>query len=282
MPSHPLDTLVTLPGVEQAVGRAREACEELRWHRALRRQWPVARTEAGVRCAHAGGVVDGLRLPLALVRDLARGAAEPPSGPEGEAAVGGLRAQAEVERRLPAPGARRAAAMPLGQLLARLDAAAVGDTPEAGRPRTAAPQDLRGLGEAVGPDELGVRLGMLAELVAAPLPARIPALLRAAVVLGEVLTLRPFVRGNGVVGRAAFRYLLTVDGVDPVGVVVPEVAWAAVPTVHLAAAAGFATGTEQGVAGWLVHCAEAVVAGAEEGTRVADAVLAGRLAPVEG
>ncbi len=52
---------------------------------------------------------------------------------------------------------------------------------------------------------------------------------------------------------------------------------AAAPVPYLATAARFATGTPEGVAAWIGACADAVVAGAAEGRRVADAVLAGRL-----
>jgi hypothetical protein len=93
---------------------------------------------------------------------------------------------------------------------------------------------------------------------------------------GELLTLRPFVRGNAAVARAVLRHQLTRTGVDPVGVVVPEVAWLHQPTVHLSRAAGMASGTPEGAAAWLRHCAAAVVRGAQEATEVADAVLAGR------
>lgn len=289
MPSHPLDALTRLDGVADAVAEARSACEELRWHRALRRQWLVARTEAGVRCAQAGAVVDGVRLPLDLVRDLARGAAGTPSGADVGAALAALRVQAEIERLMPAPGAVQATrAIPFNQLLARLHAAATagaaqgagpgGSSDVVGRPRSdGQPQDLRGLGPAPSGAELSARLGQLADLVAAPLPPQVPALVLAAVVHGEVLALRPFARGNGPVARAAFRHLLTSGGVDPVGVVVPEARWAQEPNAYLAAAARFATGTPDGVAHWLRYCAQSVVSAAAVGRAVADAVLAGRL-----
>lgn len=281
MPSHPLEPLVDLPGVAEAVAEARAACETLRWHRALRRQWPAARTEVGIRCAQAGLEVDGVRVPLDLVRDVARGAERPPAGVEGELVLGALRLQAEVERLMAAPGSTaRAATVPWGQLLARLHSAVVagGDPASTGRPRTdRQPQDLRGLGEAATGGVLSGRLAGLAELAGAPLPPTVPALVLAAVVHGELLTLRPFDRGNAAVARAVFRLQLTHGGVDPVGVVVPEVAWRTLPNVHLGAAAGFATGTPDGVAAWVRHCAQAVVVGAQEGTRVADAVLAARL-----
>lgn len=281
MPGHPLEPLLT-DDVLGAVEGARSACETLRWHRALRRQWGVARVEAGVRSAWAGGAVDGWRLPLDLVRDVARGASLPPAGPDGAALAGALRVQGAVEQRMSAPGAPGADRTPAGQLLAHLHAAVVGDA-EAGRLRVDAPaQDLRGLGLAPAGDELAARVSGLAVLVAERLPAHVPALVLVAVVHGELLALRPFARGNGAVARAFARHLLTARGVDPVGVVVPEVRWAAEPTVYLSAAARYATGTPQGVAHWLRYYAESVVTGAAEGTAVADAVLAGRLGSVEG
>lgn len=274
---HPLVALAALPGVPEAVEEAREACTRLRWHRALRRQWAVVRAEADVRAAWAGLAADGVRVPLDLVRDVARGAAEPPSGPAGGAVLGALRVQAEVSRMMAAPGAAGPAAppVPLAQLLARLHAVLGTDAP--GRPReTVAPQDLTGLGAAPEGTELAHRLRGVAELVAQPLPPGAPALVRAAVVHGELLVLRPFDAGNGAVARAVLRHLLTRDGVEPVGVVVPETAWTAQPMLHLSRAAGFATGQPGAVGAWLVHCAEAVVAGARDASEVADAVLAGR------
>ncbi len=45
----------------------------------------------------------------------------------------------------------------------------------------------------------------------------------AAVVQGELLALRPFTTGNGLVARAMFRALVVGRGLDPTGVAVPEV-----------------------------------------------------------
>ena len=280
MPGHPLEPLLHLDGVAQAVDQARRACEELRWHRALRRRWAVVRTESGVRAAHAGMILDGLRLPLALVRDVARGAASPPAGPDGDALLAALRVQAEVERLMAPPGATLGAgAVPFGQLLVRLHVAAAGGPSEwTGRPRDGQqPDDLRGLGPAPTGGGLAARLGVLADLVARPLPAQVSALVLAAVVHGELLALRPFGEGNGAVARGMVRHLLTARGVDPVGVVVPEVRAAREPNVYLSTAAGFISGTPEGVAAWLRYCAGAVTTGAEEGRAVAEAVLAGRL-----
>lgn len=300
----PLAGLVALPGVADAVDAARRACEELRWHEAYRRRWREVRAEAGIRSARASAALDGARVPVDVVRALAVGGragavggpgagafgstgapgvprAGARGGPDVDVAVGALRAAAEVERSMPDLGARGAAVLPpLAQLVARVHSAAGRDwLPDdaLGRLRTdAPPQDLYGLGPApVGPDLAG-RVDLLTQVLGA---TRAPALVVAAVVHGELLTLRPFAAGNGVVARAVARLVLTARGLDPTGSLVPEAAWAATPNPYLAAAAGFATGTPEGVAGWVVTCARGVVDGAGHAREVADAVLAGRLTP---
>jgi hypothetical protein len=94
----------------------------------------------------------------------------------------------------------------------------------------------------------------------------------------EVASVRPFVRGNGVVARAAERAVLQATGLDPTGVAVPEVGHLQGGLApYVGALAAYVTGTTEGVAVWLRHCAEAVVAGADEGMRVCAAVRTGRL-----
>lgn len=277
MPTHPLEPLLALDGVAAAVEEARAACETLRWHRGLRRRWAVARVEAGVRSAWAGAALDGVRLPLDLVRAVATGASGLPAGPDGTVLAGALRAQAAVEAAMPAPGGTRTERTPPGQLLAGLHAAVVGDE-SSGRLRTdGQPGDPLGLGPAPTGELLAARTAALVELLAAPLPARVPALVLAAVAHGELLALRPFRSGNNALARAVARHLRTVGGLDPTGVVVPEVRWAGEPMVYLSAAARYATGTPDGVAHWVRYAAASVVDGAAVGTAVADAVLEGRL-----
>lgn len=254
-----LHRLAALPGVPEAVVAAREACDRMRRHRALRRQGEPARAEATARAARAGAALDGADLPLAVVRDLLRGAGQAPQDPVGLVARGAVRATVQahtigaVLRTAPA------------QALARLHvAAAAGLVPDdaLGRPNAAAPAgrlaDL-GLLLAAGPD--------------------VPALVVAAVAHGEIMTVRPFPVGCGVVARAVHRAVVVDRGLDPTGVAIPEAAWLDVGTpAYLAALAGYASGTAEGMAHWLLCCAEAVVRGAVHGERVADAVLAGRLA----
>lgn len=279
----PLAPLLDLPGVREAVDRARTACEELRWHEAFRRRWREVRAEADVRAARASAALDGARVPLDLVRQVATGGPaddEAGGAADRRLAAGALRASVLAASWRPDLGGRAEPVVPpLGEVLARLHtAAAAGWLPDAdlGRVRRPGvpPRDLTGLGTAPSGPEVAERLALLTRTVAG---TRAPAVVVAAVVHGEVLALRPFVAGNGVVARALARMLLSGRGLDPTGAVVPEVAWSAAPNPYLAAAARFATGTPDGVATWVSAVADAAVAGAAEGRAVADAVLAGRL-----
>jgi hypothetical protein len=121
-------------------------------------------------------------------------------------------------------------------------------------------------------------LRSVVELCQAALTPGVPGLVVAALVHAEVAAMRPFVQGNAVVARAADRALLQATGLDPTGVAVPEVGHLRGGLApYVGALAAYATGTVDGVALWLRHCAEAVVAGAEEGMRVCAAVREGRL-----
>ncbi|MGY4645401.1 cell filamentation protein Fic [Cellulomonas sp. URHB0016] len=301
-PADPLAGVVELPGVMAAVEAARTACEELRWHEAYRRRWREVRAEAGLRGARASAALDGARVPLGVVRALATSApessavrTEPTGLPDAAGATdvsglsdvtravvwGTVRATALVERLMPDLGARGHVALPpFGQLLARVHAAATEgwlDRSAVGRLRhDESPRDLTGLGPAPRGDDVAARLDLLGRVVAS---TQAPALVVTAVVHGELLAVRPFVAGNGVVARAVARLLLTSRGLDPTGSVVAEAGWSSAPNPYLAAAAGFATGTPDGVAGWVRACAAGVVDGAGQAGRVADAVLAGRIAP---
>ncbi|AEI13130.1 filamentation induced by cAMP protein Fic [Cellulomonas gilvus ATCC 13127] len=271
------------------VERARAACAELRWHEAYRRRWREVRAEAGVRAAQASAGLEGARLPLELARGYATGtaaapgpaaptSAEPPAGPEAVLA-GAVRGAAFAERLMPDLGGREGAALPpLPQLLARAHTLVGAGwlAPDAlGRLRTTEPaRDVTGLGPAPLGREVAARVDLLARTVAT---SGAPALVVAALVHAEILAVRPFVAGNGLVARLAFRVMVTAGGLDPTGSVLPEVAWAAAPQQYVAAAAGYATGRPEGVARWLTACSDAVVAGAAEARRVADGVLTATL-----
>ena len=272
-----LRTLGELPGVAEGGEAAREACTRLRFEEALRRRRPEAAAESRVRGARASAALDGAEVPVARVRALVSGAVEWGSDPVHLVLRGAVQATVESEH---------VVGLVLGapwQALARLHVAAMaGVLPESqvGRPRGAGEdaRELLEVGPAAGAGEVSARLGSVVELCRAAAGPGVAGVVAAAVVHAEIAAVRPFVQGNAVVARAVERALLQATGLDPTGVAVPEVGHLRGGLApYVGALAAYATGTVDGVALWLRHCAEAVVAGAEEGMRVCAAVRDGRL-----
>jgi hypothetical protein len=111
-------------------------------------------------------------------------------------------------------------------------------------------------------------------LVTAPTTA--PAVLVAALVHGELAALAPFGTADGIVARAAGRLTGITRGLDPKAVSVPEVGFVELGrAAYGQALAGYASGTEAGVAGWLVHCCRATEHGALEGLAICESLLRG-------
>lgn len=276
--------LADLPDVAEAVARARESCTRLRWHPALRRRIPEAAAESRVRGATCTALLEGAEVAgsqgtVTLVRDLVRGARQWPTELDPVWRV--TRAAVQVTAATEGTGTRDLAVP--GRLLARLHVAAAEPLlppGQIGRPRqgdeTCA--EWVELGAAPSASEAAERLGMITALVGEVPQGRVPTLLLAAVIHAEILAVRPFVAGNGLLARAVERVVLHAGGLDPTGVVVPERGHAhAVGADYRGAATAYVHGGPQGVRLWLLHCAEAVRTGASEGTVIADAVLAGRL-----
>jgi hypothetical protein len=239
----PLAPLLDLPGVPEAVARARDALVAVHNHPANRRGWPASAAEASMRAARASAALDGAALAVGDT------VADP-------VLAGAVRAAEESGRLL---GAWRSSPL---QALARLHVMAAADLvppdrheAELGRPRT---------GEGVA-----TRLGLLADLVTGG--TRVPAPVLVAVVHGELLALAPFAAANGVVARAAARLAAVAAGFDPKGLAVPEVGHLRNASRYRGAAAAFATGTHDGVREWVLHCCAQWEAGAREGTSIADA-----------
>ncbi len=105
-----------------------------------------------------------------------------------------------------------------------------------------------------------------------------PGLVLAALAEAELTVTAAFAPAGGVVARALARTVVVATGLDPLGVVVPERHALADRPGRDAALAGYASGGADGVEGWVVWWGGAVVTGAAQGRRVADEVLAGRLA----
>ena len=269
--------LAELPGIPEQVEAAREACTALRWHGALRRRIPEAAAESRVRGAAASGELEGASIPVDVVRDIVRGAStwSPHPDPVELTMRGVVAATAETEHVAPV-----LLTAPL-QALARLHTAAASGLLGAGalgRPRQPGEEsgELADLGPAPDGAEVAARLrGVVEVLLATP---RLPVVVAAAVVHAELATVRPFVRGNAVVARALDRALVRVGGLDPTGVAVTEHGHGAGGgAAYLGALAAYGRGDVVGVGLWISHCCTAVRAAADEGSRIADAVLAGRL-----
>ncbi len=280
-----LRDLSSLPGVEDGVEAAREACTQLRWHQALRRRIPEAAAESRVRGAAASALLEGAEpagseASTSLVRDLMRGALDwdaRADDPVWRVLAGTVRATAATEH-LGATSLRAPA-----QVLAGLHTATAGELlpmSQVGRPRRQGEEcrEWSELGPAPDPAQVSARLDLVHELLAAVPVGRTPVLIVAAVAHAEIVASRPFVVGNGVVARALERVVLRAGGLDPTGVAVPEVGHAdRAGSDYRGALSAYAAGTPDGVRLWLLHCTDAVRRAAAEGTRIADAVLAGRL-----
>jgi Fic family protein len=273
-----LRSLASIAGVDESVEAAREACTRLRWHEALRRRIPEAAAESRVRGAWASAELDGARSTTELVRDVMRGARSWPDelDPVERVLRGAVSATAETEHIGPL-----VTTAPL-QALARLHVAAAADllpADQLGRPRVGneTSGEFTDLGPPPAADQVAARLEALVRILMQH--GEIPTVLVAAVVHAEIAALRPFVRGNGLVARAMERAIVQACGLDPTGVAVPEVGHRSQGgPAYLGALTAYATGSRQGVGLWLTHCADSIASGAAEGARIADAVLAGRLA----
>lgn len=241
----PLLPLVELPGIAEAITRARDALVAVHNHPANRRGWPATAAEASLRAARASAALDGAPLdptPAAVATD--------------PVLAGAVRAADELGRLL---GIWRAAPL---QALARLHVVAAADllpvrarSEHLGRPRASG--------------ETSARLALLSDLVTGATSAPAPVLV--AVVHGELLALAPFPSANGVVARAAARLTAVATGLDPKGLAVPEVGHLRHAAEYRDAARGFATGSREGLTTWLLHCCVQWEAGAREGMSIAEA-----------
>lgn len=271
-----LSRLTALPGVEDAVAQAREACTRLRWHNALRRRQAEAAAESRVRGARASALIEGADVRVRTVRELVLGLAQwpDPSDPVMDTLRAAVQVTAASER------VRAVTATAPSQALARLHVAAgqpLLTADQLGRPRLPGEdsRELMELGPAPTAERARARMTAIQPVLAAGGDA--PALVVAAVAHAEVAWNRPFLRGNGLVARALERAVVQRTGLDPTGAVVPEVGHHREGvTGYAGALAAYGSGRPEGVALWLRWCAGSITAGAVEGERIADAVLAGR------
>lgn len=234
-----LSPLTELPDVAPALDAARARVDKALWNRTLRRHGATVATEVSLIDAVASAALEGASYDLEEVRG---GAVTDP------VVQGALRVAAALPELVGVwEKAPRQALARLHLLAAR--GMAEGD--DLGRP-------VRG----------GERLAMLCDLALTDRES--PAILLAAVVEAELLSLRVFDAGNGLVARAAGKLCLAVRGLDPRGLVAVDAGHTSREPEYVGASNAFATGTPDGVRSWLRHYAAAV----EEGCEVMETVCA--------
>jgi Fic family protein len=241
-----LAPLLDLRDVAPALAAAQEAVDAVLRRRDVQRGSDRLAPELALRAAVASAALEGHDHDLAEVR----------AGTVTDPVVqGALRVAAAL------PGLAGVWRTAPRQALARLHLLAA---------RGCAGADDASLGRPVGPPEVLARLDTLCTVALAGASDATPALLRAAVVHGELLALRPFAGPAGVVARAAARLTLIASGFDPPGLVAPELGHRERAPEYVGSANAFATGTPDGVRSWLVHCATATTAAARILQEIAD------------
>jgi len=211
----------------------RDGIDALLRDRGLRRTAPELTGESLLLGAHASAVLDG---SSATVAELRGGATDASS-------AAALRVSTEVLGLVPV-----LAHSPL-QAFARLHTlAAKGVLPDTdlGKPRDPAAAE---------------RLSALGRLLLGRSSA--PALVAAAVVHAELVTVAPFASHNGIVARAAERLVMVARGVDPTSLTVPEAGHLALRPQYESNLIGYVEGDAVGVHAWLLYAAEAYTAGAQ-------------------
>jgi hypothetical protein len=242
----PFAAVAALPGVADAGLRARAAVDRLTGLPALRLRAHDVVAVTALRGARASAALSGVEVEEEALRSGAA-LADPAVA---AVARGAVRLSTEIG--LVAPVWAKA---PL-QALARLHVVAAADVDSAveslGRPATAQAAERRDL---------------LADTQTAPTAA--PAVVVAALVHAEVLSTEAFGAWSGLVARAAARCVLIQRGLDRGGVVAPEVGHVQLGlTEYQIALAGYGSGTPEGVAGWVRHCARALELGAGDALKV--------------
>jgi Fic family protein len=271
-----------------AVAEARGAVDRLLGHRILRRRSAEVSAESALRGARASAALEGVSLSLEGLRDAVGSVAEATAGEStpqesgdriaagagvGDPVVqGALRVSAEIGSL--AATWRQAP----WQVLARLHVLAAADVArpdDLGRPRTEGQEaeDPLGLGSPPGPAEVAARLDALAALLTRP--TRAPAIVVGAIVHGELLALRPFGWGDGMVARAAQHLTLVERGLDPKSLTAPEVGHAELAEDYAEALRAYISGSPEGVSRWVRHCADAVTVAARDSLAICEAFMRG-------
>jgi hypothetical protein len=200
------------------------------WRRDVRRKADEFALSSIERGARASAAIEGADV------------VEPDDSPMGRVLASAIAVTAEV------PGQVRIWSTAPLQAIAHLHAVAArpfSDEEDLGRPRTSniADDPLR-IGAVVPEDQLAARLNSLVDLSRADAPA----VLVAALVHAELMTLRPFTWGSGLVARAAVRLVLADRAVDPSNFSIPEYGMLEQGRpAYVTAMRGYASGSGEGM-----------------------------------
>jgi Fic family protein len=253
--------LLELPGVAQAATAARADLDALLWNRQLLEVARPVGVELAARSVRASAALEGADVSLGSIRS---GAAFDGS-PMGRvvAAASAIRSELATLTLV-----QRTAPMQAWARLAALAGAGFVSDESLGRPRADDHvEDPLHLGDLPSAVDVSARLEQLSRIA---VESTAPAVIVSAVVHGELLALRPFAYGNGMVARAAARLALAARGVDKDFLSAPESGvLAAGRPLYVASARDFMAGTDEGVARWIVMWCAALHAGAAETAVVA-------------
>ena len=228
------------------LGQARDAIDALLWRRDIRSDAAAVALESIERGARDSAAIDGADQvgvddsPMGRVRAAAIAVTSEALG------------QAETWTRAPL------------QVLAHLHAvAATGFSEELGRPRSGdIADDPLHIGMVPPGAMVSPRLTLLSDVVTGD---AIPAIFEAALVHGELMALRPFHWGNGLVARAMVRTILSARGVDPSMFSIPELGmFEAGRSTYVSAIRNFQSGRIEGMRAYVAWFTTAL----SDGTRI--------------
>ncbi|MQM26383.1 oxidoreductase [Glycomyces albidus] len=245
----PLAPLLELSEVADALENARANVDRMLWHEALRGDESLVETEVALHSASATLALDGYDCDVERLR----------AGDFDDPVVSGVLAVTDA---LPSladvwPVSPRYVLAKL-HLLATRDFADAGVDFEPGR---------------IEVDESGsARINALCALITNP-TKEIPAAMAAAVVHGELLSVRPFPVANNVVARAAARLALASKGLDPKLLITVDAGHLERQPEYVGAQRAWSTGTPDGVRAWLKHYGKALEAGAAETLQICSELM---------
>jgi len=243
--SHPAAALATDPQIAAGLEQTRAAIDGLLWRRDVRAEADRVAAESVRVGARDSAAIEGA--DQVGVDD----------SPMGRVLAASIAVTAEALRQ------DETWTMAPAQALARLHAvAAYGFLPDEqlGRPRHSdAVDDPLHIGNVPPAGVLGSRLSLLVDVVMQP---GLPALLEAGLVHGELMALRPFAWGSGLVARASVRMIARARGLDPSSFVAPERGMFELGrTPYVRAIREFQRGTPDGMRNYMQWFCEAVQRG---------------------